>query len=530
MALPPFVWLILWLILSAPFIYIIGRVDILTGGRRNLARWLSLLCIAVAWFGFGRALDAFYTTGTPELVSRATWTLGAVTMRFDGLSLLLAALVLTLITVVLLYSGPYIGRSEGGEKHYALLVLLCGAIIGLGSAGDLFNLWLWFEAMAITSYPLVVFYIHDRLSLEAGIKYLVQSSTGSVFILLGIALVLLSTGTLDVLEVAQAVSQPGTTNLWLLAGVLFFIGFGVKIALVPLHTWLPDAHAQAPSGISAILSAVVIEAGLIALLRALSALAGAAVSWGALLIGFGALNMLLGNLVALRQRQVKRLLAFSSISHVGYMILGLGVALYVGTAAGAQAGFFHLLSHGLMKGLAFLAVGALMFGLQHRLGEPSEPAIAPVSRLPRAPALEQESGHSLTVDDLNGAARRYPLIAFVLSLAVLGLGGLPPLVGFMSKWQILVAGAQTRDVVILVVLVVAALNSVLSLGYYAPLVNRLYRREPAALVANGRAIPLAITAPLLLLAAAIVVLGVLPMLAGWLTIPAAADLLSAFAP
>ncbi|WP_374686377.1 proton-conducting transporter membrane subunit, partial [Promineifilum sp.] len=122
------------------------------------------------------------------------------------------------------------------------------------------------------------------------------------------------------------------------------------------------------------------------------------------------------------------------------------------------------------------------------------------------------------------------LIAFVLSLAVLGLGGLPPLVGFMSKWQILVAGAQTRDVVILVVLVVAALNSVLSLGYYAPLVNRLYRREPAALVANGRAIPLAITAPLLLLAAAIVVLGMLPMLAGWLTIPAAADLLSAFAP
>ena len=515
MNLPPFVWLILWLLLSAPFVYIIGRIDIITGARRSLARWLALLCMAVAWWAFGRAASDFYSAGAPELVSQATWTLGAITLRFDGLSLLLAALVLTLTTVILIYSGPYIGREEGGEKHYALLLMLCGAIVGLGSAGDLFNLWLWFEAMAFASYPLVVFYTHDRLALEAGVKYLVQSSAGSVFILLGIALVLLSAGTLDVLGVRQALAAaPVEPVLWLSAGALFVIGFGVKIALVPLHTWLPDAHSQAPSGISAILSAVVIEAGLIALLRSLSALSGAAVSWGALLIGFGLFNMLAGNLLALRQQQVKRLLAFSSIGHVGYMILGLGIALYVGTAAGAQAGFFHLLSHGLMKGLAFLAVGALMFGLQHGLGRAGAPA-----------------GHApLTVDDLSGAARRYPLVALALSLAVLGLGGLPPLVGFMSKWQILVAGAQTRDVVILIVLIVAALNSVLSLGYYAPLVNRMYRREPGALVAAGRPIPAAIVAPLVVLAAAIVVLGVLPFLAGWLTIPAAADLLSAFAP
>ncbi len=205
MDLPPFVWLILWLILSAPFIYIIGRIDILTGARRNLARWLSLLCIAVGWYGLGRSLVAFYGVGDLDRVMSSTWTLGAVTMRFDGLSVLLASLALTLITVILLYSGPYIGQSDGVEKHYALLLLVCGAIIGLGSAGDLFNLWVWFEAMAITSYPLVVFYTHDRTSLEAGIKYLVQSSAGSVFILLGIALVLLSTGTLDV---------PGATGFY----------------------------------------------------------------------------------------------------------------------------------------------------------------------------------------------------------------------------------------------------------------------------------------------------------------------------
>lgn len=513
MTLPPFVWLILWLVISAPFVYIIGRIDILTGARRNSARWLSLLCIGVAWFALGRALVLFYGTGDLDLVSTATWTLGMVTVRFDGLSILLASLALILTTVILLYSGPYIGRTEGNEKHYALLLLLCGVIIGLGSAGDLFNLWMWFEAMAITAYPLVVFYTHDRTSLEAGVKYLVQSSAGSVFILLGIAFVLLSTGTLDVLEVRASLqsSQTGVA-LWVTAGVLFVIGFGVKIALVPLHTWLPDAHAQAPSGISAILSAVVIEAGLIALLRALSALSGAAAAWGSLLISFGLFNVLLGNLLALRQHQVKRLLAFSSIAHVGYMILGIGVALYVGTAAGAQAGFFHLLSHGLMKGLAFLAAGALLYALEHQLGESST-----------------GDNHTLVVDDLSGAAQRYPLIALVLSLALMSLGGLPPLVGFMSKWQVFIAGAQTRDTVILFILIIAALNSVLSLGYYAPLINRLYRREPTEIVANGRAVPLSMTIPVVALAIAIVVLGILPMLAGWLTIPAAADLMTAFA-
>lgn len=513
MTLPPFVWLILWLILSAPFVYLIGRIDILTRARRNLAWWLSMLCIAVAWIGFGRALVDFYESTDLELVSSATWTLGAITMRFDGLSMLLAALVLTLTTVIVLYTGPYIGKEEGSEKHYALLLLLCGAIIGLGSAGDLFNLWMWFEAMAITSYPLVVFYSQDRLSLEAGVKYMVQSSAGSAFILLGIALVLLSAGTLDVLEVRAAIAAAESgVALWVTAGVLFVIGFGIKIALVPLHTWLPDAHSQAPSGISAILSGVVIEAGLIALLRSLSALAGAAEAWGEILISLGLFNIVIGNLMALRQRQVKRLLAYSSIAHVGYMVLGLGVALYVGTAAGAQAGFFHLLSHGLMKGLAFLAAGALLFGIQHHLGEASA------------------EGHpSLEIDDLSGAARRYPVIALALSLGLMSLGGLPPLVGFMSKWQIMVAGAQAQDTVILIVLIIAALNSVLSLAYYAPLINRLYRREQTAVVANGRAIPLAMSLPIAALAVAIIILGVLPMLAGWLTIPAAADLLSAFA-
>jgi formate hydrogenlyase subunit 3/multisubunit Na+/H+ antiporter MnhD subunit len=273
-----------------------------------------------------------------------------------------------------------------------------------------------------------------------------------------------------------------------------------------MHTWLPDAHSQAPSGISAMLSGVVIEAGLVALLRALSALAGVSGSWGALLMGFGALNMLAGNLLALRQTQVKRLLAYSSLSHVGYMLLGLGIAVYAGQLAGAQGGAFHLLNPGLMKGLAFLSAGALLYVLHTALGD-----------------------HSLlTIADLSGAARRYPLAALALSIAVLGLAGLPPLAGFMSKWQIFVAGFETRDALIEALVIFAALNSILSLGYYAPLVNAVYRQQPSDAVKRGRSLPALMSAPLAAMAAAVVVIGVWPGVMQWLTEPAGRALLSAF--
>ncbi len=279
----------------------------------------------------------------------------------------------------------------------------------------------------------------------------------------------------------------------LAAGALFVIGFGVKIALVPVHTWLPDAHSQAPSGISAMLSGVVIEAGLIALLRVLQPFAqgpGQMEKWGVLLLGFAAVNMLVGNLMALRQTQVKRLLAYSSVSHMGYMLLGVGIAMTFGSLDGAAGAFFHLINHAVMKGLAFLSAGALLYAIH-------------LSRGDHAP---------LVLDDLNGAARRYPLAAFAFSVAVLGLGGLPPLSGFMSKWQIFVSGFETGNPWVIGLVIFAALNSVLSLAYYAPLVNRLYRFEMAIPVRRGGAISFWMAAPLVVMALVVIILGVYPSL------------------
>lgn len=474
-------------LVASPLVYLAGRASL---RRMEIARYLALLALVTAWIFFAIAARDFDQNGTLETIT------GMIALRVDGISLLLAGVVLTLSTGVIIYSSSYMAGETGEEKYYALLIAMTGAMIGLACAADLFNLWVWFETMAVSSYLLVLFYRQQPASLEAGVKYLVQSAIGSVLVLLGVALVLFQTGTLSLSAIRLAESSP----VLVAAGGLFIVGFGVKIALVPLHTWLPDAHAQAPSGISAMLSGVVIEAGLIALLRVLGTLAGVTTSWSALLLGFGVMNMLVGNLMALRQENIKRLLAFSSLSHVGYMLLGFGVALYSGEATGAQGGFFHLLTHGLMKGLAFLAAGALLYGLHLANGRHA----------------------SLTVADLSGAARRYPIAALTFSLAVLGLGGLPPLAGFMSKWQIFVAGFETENTLIASLVVFAAFNSVLSLAYYAPLVNRLYRQHPSEVVQYGQPLPYSMRVVLVLLAMAVVAIGIFPELVGWLTEPAGA--------
>ncbi|MCB8946053.1 MAG: hypothetical protein H6658_20095 [Ardenticatenaceae bacterium] len=493
MIIPVFIWLIWLPLVLSPVVYLAGRLI-----SERAARWMALLTLLATWWPF---------VLTWQQVNIPAFTVGQVTLQVDGVSLLVTAVVLTLATLTTYFSDATLHGVVGGEKYYAMLVAMCGSMIGLSCATDLFNLWLWFEAMAVTSYLLVAFYRDQAASLEAGVKYLVQSVAGSVLVLFGVALVLAQSGTLALPEIRE---QAADSPLLLAAAALFVVGFGVKIAIVPLHTWLPDAHAQAPSGISAMLSGIVIEVGLVALLRTIAALIGVTNSWGILLLGLGALNMLAGNLLALPQTQVKRLLAFSSISHVGYMLTGMGIAVYAGEVMGAQGGFFHLLTHGLMKGLAFLVAGALLYGLHTAVDDHSP----------------------LTIDELSGAVWHYPLAGVAFTLALLGLGGMPPLAGFMSKWQILMAGMATGQAVIIAFVAFAAFNSLLSLAYYVPLVQVIFRRDLPAAEQGGRPartftpLPLSMNLPILILAIAIVVVGLWPSLVYGLTEGAGAALMA----
>ncbi|MGQ9816255.1 MAG: proton-conducting transporter transmembrane domain-containing protein, partial [Candidatus Roseilinea sp.] len=225
-----FLWLIAIPVLASPVVYLAGR---LAGAA--IARWLAFLALAVTCAPFVLAAQDLAASGP------ATFTLGMVKLKFDGLSLLLAALALGLGACAALFSNAYMRGETGEEKYYAALLTMIGVIVGLGCANDLFNLWIWFEAMAVSSYMLVAFYRDQPASLEAGVKYLVQSAVGSVLVMLGIAAVFGATGELSLEGIADA-AQASSVGL-LAAGGLMTVGFGVKAALVPLHTWLPDAHS-----------------------------------------------------------------------------------------------------------------------------------------------------------------------------------------------------------------------------------------------------------------------------------------------
>lgn len=490
-----FPWLLTFPLVSSAVVYLAGRIYTKYTKhekRINPARWLSTLVLIGTGVFLYFIMKNVFETGQTHYQN-----FGDIWFRFDGISLLLSLLVLVLGFLVTIYSFTYIGNEPGEEKFFSLLIIMIGSIIGLGCALDLFNLWVWFEVMTISSVVLVAFYKRQPAALEAGVKYLVQSATGSVMVILGIALVFLKAGTLNIEMIRMSVTSSSPELI--IGGALMVIGFGVKIAMVPLHTWLPDAHSQAPSGISAMLSGIVIEVGLIALLRALGPLALTGDRWGYLLIGFGVLNILVGNLIALRQKEVKRLLAYSSLSHVGFMLLGFGALIsYDGLLAG-MGSVFHLITHGLMKSLAFLAAGVFLYNFRIRKG----------------------NHDPLMIEDLNGVSKKYPFTAFAFSVALLSLGGIPPLAGFMSKWQILAGLAQTQDVILIIIVVFAALMSVLSLGYYTPMINRMYRKDASQAVLESDPVTIWMYIPIALLTLATVVLGILPSLLYWLTGPAA---------
>ncbi len=494
-----FIWFLILPILSAPVIYIVGRLSFHASHQdetyQNPASIIALLSLVSTSVLLALVTKNVFTTGQPLY-----YQIGTVGLRFDGISLLLSALVLVLGICVTIYSITYMKNVEGEEKFYTLLVAMIASISGLGCAVDLFNLWVWFEAMTLTSIVLVAFYRDQSASLEAGVKYLVQSAIGSVLVIFGIAFVFLQVGNLNLEAIRMSIQEP--TILLLIGGAFLIIGFGIKIALVPLHTWLPDAHSQAPSGISALLSGIVIEAGLIALLRALGGLANGGSMWGYILLGFACLNMLVGNLMALRQTEVKRLLAYSSLSHVGYMLLGFGVMIAYKNFLGGVGASFHLITHGLMKSLAFLAAGVLLFNLHLKRGD----------------------HNPLMLDDLNGISKKYPFTAFAFSIAVLSLGGLPPLAGFMSKWQIFVAGVETQNTWIIALVIFAALNSVLSLAYYAPLVNRIYRKKTSEIIEDSGSVSIWMYIPMAVLTLLVIALGFAPNLIYWLSGPSGASL------
>jgi proton-translocating NADH-quinone oxidoreductase chain N len=405
-------------------------------------------------------------------------SVGSVLLLGDPGALVVGSVALGLGSIVSLYSGRYVTDQNRVKLYYPLLVLLVAGLLGMVLAGDLFSLYLFCELMSLSAYALVAFQRRQGTAIEAGFKYLIAGSLGTALLLFGTSLVYRAGGSL--LLVSR--SAEWSSSPWARAGMAcIWVGLGVKSALVPLHTWLPDAHGRAPSSISAMLSGVVVPSAFYALLKVGVGLGYPAENLGTLLIGMSLLNMTLGNLMALVQSEVKRLLAYSTIAQMGYMMFAVGMGLRYGMPDAIQAGFYLLLAHAVMKGLAFLCTGL------------------------RSSDAEVAAWH--------GTAQQLPLVAAALAISLGGLAGIPPSAGFVGKWLILVRGLRQAEPWTLTAMFVFLVNGLLSLGYYLPLIGAAFR--PAGSNPEAPARPSAwIGLPLIALGVLVLAIGIYP--APWL--------------
>ncbi|MCK5398738.1 NADH/ubiquinone/plastoquinone (complex I), partial [bacterium] len=281
-----------------------------------------------------------------------------INLVLDGLSGLMLSIVNLIAFTATLFSINYMRRYTANNYYYALFLLMLAGMNGVLLSGDFFNLFVFIEIASIASYALVGFGT-EADELEASFKYMVMGGIASTFILLAIALLYSQFGVLNMAYISEAIANSEFNILLKFTLFLFIAAFSVKAAIIPFHAWLPDAHPAAPAPISAMLSGVVIKTlGLYAMIRVMYNIFG--FNGGNMLAYMGLISIMVGGLLALGQMDMKRLLAYSSISQIGYIILGIGL----GTKLGILAALFHLVNHSVFKSLLFMNSGSVY----HRLG------------------------------------------------------------------------------------------------------------------------------------------------------------------
>ena len=332
-----------------------------------------------------------------------------IAMVLDGLTSFMLVTVNLIAFAVAIYSVNYMERFTSKWKFYTLFLLMLAGMNGVIVTGDMFNLFVFLEIASVASYALVAFGT-EKQELEAAFKYAVMGTIASLFILLGIAFLYSFTSTLNMADMANILAQKGANNIILMVSVLFIVGFGLKAALVPFHAWLPDAHPSAPAPISAMLSGVLIKSlGIYTICRIFYNVIGMNLNISTIIMFLGTLSMVVGALLALGQWDLKRLLAYSSISQIGYIILGIGL----GTPLGILGGLFHLFNHSIFKSLLFLNSGAVEYATGTR-----------------------------DLQKMGGLMKKMPVTGTTTLIASMSIAGIPPFSGFWSKLLIIIALVQ----------------------------------------------------------------------------------------
>lgn len=430
----------------------------------------TLLFLLVYAAVAGRALIA----GGPVL-QQSPWLGEAVNIRLalDGFSLLMLVAVALVGLAAALFSIDYMEHYGAKANYYALYLVMIAGMNGLVLATDLFGVYIFLEVAAVASYALVAFG-RGPDELEAAFKYLMLSVVASAFVLGAIAVLYGMTGGLDFAAVAMALRELNAGPVVGIAAAFLIAGFGLKAALVPFHSWLPDAHPSAPAPISAVLSGLLIKvSGVYALTRVFFGVFGLTPALSSTLMILGTVSLVVAAFLALGQKDMKRMLAYSSISQVGYVVLGLGI----GTPLGIAGGLFHLFNHALAKGLLFLTSGSV-----------------------------QQATGTRDLQAMGGLAKRMPVTAATNLVGSLSIAGVPPFNGFWSKLIIIVALVQAGHPVFAVV---AVLASVLTLWYYLILQRRAFFGKLDEKWAAVKEAPFWMTASTVLLALLCLGIGIL---------------------
>ncbi|MGC8667727.1 MAG: NADH-quinone oxidoreductase subunit N [Chthonomonadales bacterium] len=399
------------------------------------------------------------------------------------------ALCVTALLAVLLAWTYLPNRSLNYGEYYALLLFsVCGGIL-MASAQDLIVLFLGLEVLSFTLYVLAGFERTSERSDEAALKYFLLGAFASAFFLYGVALLYGATGSTN-LAVIGAAAATGTRSPMILGGIgLILVGMGFKAGVVPFHQWTPDVYEGAPTSATAYMAAGAKIGAFTALVRIMAALVPLWSAWLPPVQILAILTMVFGNLLAMQQRNVKRLLAYSSVAHAGYLLVAVAAMAHKGqSVAGVTA--FDMATSGIVFYLfayLFMTLGA--FGVLIYLS---------------ARDLDCQ-----TLEDLRGLVRREPLAAYAMLFFMLSLGGIPPTMGFFGKWMIFLAALKAGELGLAIVL---ALASALAVYYYLKVVWVIAFEEPKRAAPSPGAARLGAVATLIVSAAATVIFGLFPFI------------------
>ena len=459
-------------LLTAPLCVLVGR-GIFAWGAATLSAWAS--------FALSLGLLARVRAEGTIRYAMGGWDAPVgIEYRLDTLGALVMVVVTAIASVVFTYSWRSVEREVDEHRHrwfYACLCLCFAGMLGIPVTGDAFNLFVFLEISSLSTYVIVAMG-RDRRALTAAFRYLLIGTVGATFYLLGVGFLYMMTGTLNIEDLARQLTETTADGTPLhktttVQAALAFLSVGVclKIALFPLHIWLPNVYAFAPSVVSAFLSATATKVAILILLRVFYTVDGQSMPFDALplantLVPLAVTGAVVASIVAVYQRNVKRLLAYSSVAQVGYIVVGIGLA----TEAGLTSGLLHLFNHALMKGALFLAMGCVFY----RVG-------------------------SARLELLRGVGRQMPLTSVSLVIGGLSLIGVPLTAGFVSKWALLSAVLEdgrwiTGGLIIL--------SSLISIVYVAQFLHVLLIRERPKDAESVREAPLWMVIPTLVLALA----------------------------